>query len=112
MKRVGRVPRRMIEGGEHVRLRYPPYDVLVSMVDGTPCAIEDACNHAGASLAIGDRDESGRCVVCPVHGYVFDLRTGECVAPKGLCDAQRSFVARIEGEDVVVYDPVHIVILP
>jgi nitrite reductase/ring-hydroxylating ferredoxin subunit len=43
-----------------------------------------------------------------MHGYVFDLRSGELVAPKGLCSDQRSFVARIEGDDVVVWDPASI----
>jgi nitrite reductase/ring-hydroxylating ferredoxin subunit len=84
---------------------------VVGLVDGVPAAIEDACNHAGASLHEGGRDATGRCVVCPMHGYVFDLATGELVSPKGLCDAQRRFVTRFEGDDVVVYDPVHIAIL-
>lgn len=111
MKRIGEVPRAQLEEGALVRLRYPPFDVLVSMVDGNPCAIEDACNHAGASLALGERDDTGKCVVCPVHAYVFDLETGACVTPKGLCDDQRKFVARIEGNEVVVYDPFSLVIL-
>jgi nitrite reductase/ring-hydroxylating ferredoxin subunit len=111
LKRVGQVPRVHLEDGALVRIPYPPFDVLVSMVDGSPCAIEDACNHAGASLALGERDETGKCVVCPVHAYLFDLETGACVAPKGLCDDQRKFVARIEGNEVVVYDPFSLVIL-
>lgn len=103
MKLVGRVPRARLEGGAMVRLDYEPFHVLVAVVDGAPCAIEDACNHAGASLAEGDRD--GGCVACPMHGYVFELATGRLVEPRGLCDDQRTFVARFEGEDVVVWDP-------
>jgi len=45
------------------------------------------------------------CVVCPLHAYVFDLRTGAIVVPQGLCDDQRKFVTTIEGDDVVVWDP-------
>lgn len=112
MKCVGRVPRATLEAKKLVRMKYPPWDVLVTWVDGEPCAVEDACNHAGASLSEGELDESGRCIVCPMHAYVFELKTGKCVAPVGLCDDQRAFVARIEGEDVVVYDPVNIVIVP
>ncbi len=111
MRFVGRVSRAHVEGGELVRIPYPPYDILVSLVDGKPCAIEDGCNHAGASLAEGDRDETGQCVICPVHGYVFDLETGECKAPRGLCDAQRSYVARFDGDDIVVYDPLQLTII-
>lgn len=86
-----------------LRLDYPPFHVLVALVDGNPCAIEDACNHAGASLSEGHRQ--GGCVSCPMHGYIFELATGRLAAPQGLCDDQRVFVARIIGEDVVVWDP-------
>jgi len=106
LKLVGRVPRASVAGGALVRLEYPPWHVLVALVDGEPCAIEDACNHAGASLADGSRD--GDCVLCPMHGYVFALRSGELIVPKGLCDNQRRFTAVSEGEDIVVWDPVEI----
>jgi nitrite reductase/ring-hydroxylating ferredoxin subunit len=112
MKLVGRVPRASIEGGELVRLAYPPYDVLVTLSGGRPVAIEDACNHAGASLSAGTRSTvRPDCVVCPMHGYVFDLRDGHIVVPQGLCDDQRAFVTTIEGDDVVVWDPVDIKII-
>lgn len=85
-----------------MRVAYPPYDVLVALVDGAPLAIEDACNHAGASLSEGRLE--GDCVTCPMHGYVFSLRTGALVSPRGLCDDQRRFAAWIEGDDVVIGD--------
>ena len=103
MKLVGRVPRAHLEGGAMVQLAWPPFHVLVALVDGKPTAIEDACNHAGASLADGGRE--GDCVSCPMHGYLFELRTGRLVQPRGLCDDQRTFVAEIDGDDVVVWDP-------
>jgi nitrite reductase/ring-hydroxylating ferredoxin subunit len=73
------------------------------MVEGKPCAIEDACNHAGASLSEGDRQSD--CIACPMHGYVFEIATGRLVQPHGLCSDQRLFVARLEGDDVTVWDP-------
>jgi len=100
---VGRVPRSSLEEGLLVRLVYPPFDVLVGLVDGEPRAIEDSCNHAGASLAEGERH--GDCVACPMHGYVFEIATGRLVQPRGLCEDQRCFVARFEGDDVTVWDP-------
>ncbi len=39
-------------------------------------ALDDACPHQGASLASGLLHE-GR-VICPLHSWVFELRTGEC----------------------------------
>ncbi len=86
-----------------VRLVYPPFHVLVTLVQGVPRAIEDACNHAGASLSEGER--RGDRVVCPMHGYLFNLETGQLVEPQGFCDDQRSLVATVEGDDVLVWDP-------
>jgi nitrite reductase/ring-hydroxylating ferredoxin subunit len=103
VKLVGRVARSALEAGAMARLEWPPFDVVVALVDGAPCAIEDACNHAGASLSEGDRH--GSCVSCPMHGYRFELTTGRLVEPLGLCDSQRAYVARLEGDDVVVWDP-------
>jgi nitrite reductase/ring-hydroxylating ferredoxin subunit len=100
---VGRVALVDLAAGAFVRLDYPPFDVLVALVDGAPVAIEDACNHAGASLAEGPR--RGDCVMCPMHGYVFELATGKLVEPRGFCTDQRRFEARVEGDKVLVIDP-------
>ncbi len=101
-KIVGRVKLEDVKEKRTVRVEYPPFDVLVAWVDGEVFAIEDACNHAGASLAEGWLEE--KCVVCPMHGYVFDLGSGKLLRPKGLCGDQRRYRAKIEGDDVVVYD--------
>ncbi len=109
MKLVARVPLSELKEKTLVRVPHPPFDVLVAWVDGEVFAIEDACNHAGASLAEGWLE--GRCIVCPMHGYVFELGTGKLVRPKGLCNDQRTYEARIEGDDVVVYDTFSLVIM-
>jgi nitrite reductase/ring-hydroxylating ferredoxin subunit len=102
LRLVGRVALSALEGGAMVRLDDPPFHVLVTLVDDEPQAIEDACNHAGASLSEGSR--RGGCVICPMHGYVFELGTGKLVEPRGLCGDQRTFVARREGDEVAVWD--------
>ena len=101
-KEVGRVPLAELKEKELVRLDYPPFDVLVAWAEGNVYAIEDACNHAGASLAEGWLE--GRCVVCPMHAYAFDLVSGALDRPKGLCGDQRTYEARIEGDEVAIYD--------
>jgi nitrite reductase/ring-hydroxylating ferredoxin subunit len=103
MRLVGRLPRASLDDERMVRLAWPPFDVLVARVDGVPCAIEDACNHAGASLSEGER--SGRCVSCPMHGYVFELTTGQLLQPRGLCSDQRRFVVSEDREEISVWDP-------
>lgn len=101
-KLVGKVPTSKLPPGAKVRLSYPPFDVLVVHTESAPYAIEDACNHAGASLA--DGRVRGCEITCPMHGYVFDLRTGKLLIPRGLCDDQRTFEVVREGEDWAVYD--------
>lgn len=101
-KLVGRVKLEDVKARGTVRLEYPPFDVLVAWAEGQVFAIEDACNHAGASLAEGWLEE--KCVVCPMHGYVFDLANGKLLRPKGLCGDQRTYTTKIEGDDVAVYD--------
>lgn len=94
--------------GTPVRVRHPPFHVLVIRLpegDGdTVVAIEDSCNHAGASLAKGHVVD-GDCIACPLHGYVFSLRTGKLVRPLRLCDDQRRFEVERDGEWVHIYEP-------
>jgi nitrite reductase (NADH) small subunit len=42
--------------------------------DGSLCAIDAVCPHQGGPLADGLADD--RVVVCPLHGFTFDLRSG------------------------------------
>ena len=108
-KLVGRVSLEELKTKGMIRLEYPPFDVLVAFVDDEVFAIEDACNHAGASLAEGWLE--GECVVCPMHAYVFELRTGRLLRPRGLCGDQKTYETRIVGDDVVVYDAFDLVIV-
>lgn len=101
-RRVASVPLARLEREGLVRLTHPPFDVCIGLVDGAPFAVEDACNHAGASLAEGTLD--GERLACPMHGYVFSLRTGALLAPRGLCADQRRFRCERLGDEVVVFD--------
>ena len=103
MKYVGRVPKKTLDETPMVRLDYEPFHVLVARVGLRYYAIEDGCNHAGASLCEGFRVDDR--VVCPVHAYVFDIKTGKLLQPEELCDDQRTFVCEEQGSDVVVWDP-------
>lgn len=52
-----------------------PLALCVGVVDGRPYAIDSACPHARASLAGGSL--CGTAVECPVHGWQWNLATGE-----------------------------------
>jgi nitrite reductase (NADH) small subunit len=49
--------------------------------DGSLRALDAVCPHRGGPLADGLTD--GRIVVCPLHGFTYDLATGEEVANCG-----------------------------
>ena len=101
-KLVARVNVSELPPGAQMRLEYPPFGVLLVNLGGVPYAIDDTCNHAGESLSKGDRD--GCQVMCPAHGYLFDVRTGHLIEPANLCDDQRTFEVAIEANQFVVYD--------
>jgi 3-phenylpropionate/trans-cinnamate dioxygenase ferredoxin subunit len=109
-KYVGRVSRQDLLPGTMKRIDYPPFHVLVVNLAGIAYAIDDTCNHAGESLSYGEL--CGSEVTCTAHGYLFDVRTGVLVSPKGLCDNQRTFEVCVEGDDFVVYDQIPVVLPP
>lgn len=84
-------------------VEYPPFHISVVKVDHEVFAIEDACNHAGASLTSGEVTES-LCILCPLHRYVFDLRTGALMRPQGLCGPQRTFRVEQSGSTWLVFE--------
>ena len=49
--------------------------IAIFNVDGTFIAVDNACPHLGGPLGDG-QIENGR-VRCPLHGWTFDLLTGE-----------------------------------
>ena len=61
-------------------------------------ATDDLCPHQGASLGEGTYYE-GR-VICPWHGWVFDVRTGACLRVPGIEVA--CYATRPVGEDVEI----------
>ncbi|MBX7435195.1 nitrite reductase (NAD(P)H) small subunit [Mycobacterium sp. Y57] len=50
--------------------------------DGSLRAIDAVCPHKGGPLADGLADD--RVVVCPLHGYTFDMCSGAEVSGSGL----------------------------
>lgn len=55
--------------------------VLVANVDGQHYVFVRQCPHEGADLADGELD--GHKIRCENHSYCYDLKTGECVVPRG-----------------------------
>ncbi len=68
-------------------------EVALYNVNGTFHAIENFCPHKGVPLA--DSRLYGHIVECDLHGWRFDVTSGECFTKKG---------CSIEAYEVVVED--------
>lgn len=67
-------------------------------VQGQHYAIDNTCLHKGGPLCEGELE--GFVVECPLHGWRYDVRTGQCATNPGV--AVRSYPVRIEGGEVRV----------
>jgi nitrite reductase (NADH) small subunit len=70
-------------------------------VDGEISAIDGLCPHQGGPLADGQL--SGTSVVCPWHGWQFDVRTGKTML--GAKIKQTVYEVKVDGEEVLVAVP-------
>jgi nitrite reductase/ring-hydroxylating ferredoxin subunit len=61
-------------------------EVAVFVMGDDVHALDAHCYHAGGPLDTGDIEDLGerRCVTCPWHHYIIDVRTGEGVHPSGV----------------------------
>jgi nitrite reductase/ring-hydroxylating ferredoxin subunit len=59
------------------------WPVLATIVDGEIIAVPSVCPHEDVSLADGDFTSDGE-IVCPGHGFRFDVRTGKCAGQQNL----------------------------
>jgi nitrite reductase/ring-hydroxylating ferredoxin subunit len=74
-------------------------NIALFHVNGAYYATDDACTHQGGPLSEGY--VSGKEVTCPWHAAVFDVTTGEVLAPPAAHDVAR-YAVRVTGEDVEV----------
>ncbi|MCA9156976.1 MAG: non-heme iron oxygenase ferredoxin subunit [Planctomycetales bacterium] len=68
-------------------------------IDGVFYALDDACPHQGAPLSEGEI--RGCVVVCPWHGWEFDVTSGKRVNPFGAPNTETYRVV-VEGNDVMI----------
>ena len=67
-------------------------DVAVYNVDGEYYAIENSCPHRGAPLSDGTL--CGHVIECALHGWEFDVRTGDCLT---VADTIKTYPLKIEA---------------
>ena len=62
-------------------------------------AVQDKCPHNGASLGNGFCTAQGS-IVCPVHRYSFDLKTGRATSGGG--DAARTYPLEVREDGIYI----------
>ena len=72
--------------------------VAVFNIEGNFYAINDICGHRGGPLGEGELD--GKTVVCPWHGWRYDVTTGANELVPDL--PTNRYDVKVEGEDVLV----------
>ena len=76
--------------------------IVLARVGHAVYACGDVCAHRGGPLSQGKL--SGHRLACPWHGWMYDVRTGQCLFP-GRGHAVPVYPARIDGDAVVVELP-------
>ena len=85
--------------GEFMHVVANNVSAVLFNLDGTYYAIDAKCTHRGGDLFDGELD--GACIVCPLHGARFDVRTG--VKERGKPDQNVvSYDVQLEGEDILM----------
>ena len=72
--------------------------VAVFNVGGDFHAINNTCAHRGGSLGEGSLEDAT--VTCPLHGWQYDVKTGECSTTPGA--KMEVYEVKVEGDDILV----------
>lgn len=94
--RVGSVNEIPVKGGRLVRIGND--DIALFQVKGDVVAVTNVCPHQKFSKIHEGQVENGR-VTCPMHGWTFDLQTGNAVNGNGRL---KKYNVRVDGNEVWV----------
>lgn len=84
--------------GKQIELPEKGLSLGLFNVDGSYYVMNGVCSHVGGPLGEGDLD--GNVVICPWHGWAFDVMTGNCAGRPGL--QQTCYPVSVSGEDIFV----------
>ena len=76
--------------------------LVLARVKDDVFACQDTCAHKGGPLSEGKL--SGVRLACPWHGWMYDVRTGDCVFP-GRGARVPSYPVRVDADEVFVECP-------
>lgn len=95
-----------LEAGQKMLVEVHGKAILLTNIQGSFHAIDNTCPHMGGSLFEGDLD--GTHIICPRHGSIFDVTTGQVVQSGKLFFMKvkvhdvHSYPVKIEGADLLI----------
>ena len=88
-----------IEAGRPTLVEIGGTRVVLARVGDAVYACGDVCAHRGGPLSEGK--QSGPRLACPWHGWMYDVRTGQCTFP-GRGASVPSYPVRVEADQIWV----------
>ena len=76
--------------------------VVLARVGDAVYACGDVCSHRGGPLSEGKLN--GVRLACPWHGWMYDVRTGQCLFP-GRGASVPSYPVRVEAGEILLELP-------
>ena len=76
--------------------------IVLARVGDRVYACGDTCSHQGGPLSQGKL--TGSRLACPWHGWMYDVRTGQCLLPTRGAGVP-SYPARVEADQILVELP-------
>ena len=84
--------------GNSIAVKLEGNFIGIHNVDGEYYAIDNVCPHVGGVLHAGKQE--GGVIVCPIHEWKFDVKTGKCIWPSE-CELA-TFPLKVNGCDILV----------
>jgi nitrite reductase/ring-hydroxylating ferredoxin subunit len=86
-----------LPAGQLQRVDLNDVRIVLARVGDTVYACGDTCAHQGGPLSQGRL--SGTRLACPWHGWMYDVRTGQCLMP-GRNARVPSYPVRVDAGEV------------
>ncbi|HVE47614.1 MAG TPA: Rieske 2Fe-2S domain-containing protein [Acidimicrobiales bacterium] len=88
-----------LEPGRGHLVRQRGHDLAVFLVGGEVRVVDNTCLHTGGALADGPVVDG--CVICPLHGWVYDLTTGQTVVGHRTAGNLRTYEAWVDNGTIL-----------
>ncbi|MBI4042535.1 MAG: Rieske (2Fe-2S) protein [Deltaproteobacteria bacterium] len=87
-----------VSSGSGMVMQIDDKRVALFNVGGNFYAIDNTCKHRGGPLGDGELD--GTTVICPWHGWQYDVTSGQCKTNPQVCVTR--YDVKVEGDEIKI----------